>query len=134
MASTDKASTTILCIDDDPAALELTEHALRKAGYITVCVSDARAALKFIREWKPAAIVLDLLMPGLDGFEFIGRCGRMPQARGIPIVVHSLLNLPEEDLARLKGVVQGVVPKTLGDETLLAEEIRKHIEKKRPRR
>jgi CheY-like chemotaxis protein len=64
-------SPKILCVDDDPKSLKLVEIALQSGGYVPLCKSDAKSALKLLDEERPAAVILDLMMPGMDGFEFM---------------------------------------------------------------
>ncbi len=124
-------SRTVLCIDDDPSSLKLTEIVLRNAGYATICETDAEAAFHSIEQDKPAAIVLDLLMPKLDGFEFLERCQRMKFAKDIPIILWSIMDLPHEDRSRLRALVRAIVTKGPGGAARLLEELENHIGVKR---
>ena len=61
----------ILLVDDDPKTLELLEETLRSAGYETQSVQSGARALEVLSSKLVSAVLLDLLMPGMDGFEVI---------------------------------------------------------------
>jgi CheY-like chemotaxis protein len=125
--SAQPGAAVVLCIDGDRAALKLAEAALREAGYSPVCETDAEAALLSLEEQKPAAIVLELLMPRLDGFEFLERFQRMSNTPAIPIIVWTIMKLPPEDRSRLQAFVQAIVTKGHSGAAPLLEELEKHI-------
>ncbi len=117
----------ILCIDDDKRSLKLAETALRKGGYTPVCETDARAALKFLAKERPAAIVLDLMMPGMDGFEFLDRLRRMKNAGRIPIIVWTVKDVTRADRRRLQKSVQAIVAKGPSGTAQLVKELNANI-------
>lgn len=69
----------ILLVDDDPKTLELLEETLRSAGYETESVRSGDRALQVLSSKLVSAVMLDLLMPGMDGFELFGTYGRRPR-------------------------------------------------------
>jgi CheY-like chemotaxis protein len=83
----------ILVVDDDPRALKLAEQALRQLGYRAVCRSDAEGAIQAMEKELPAAVVLDLLLPGMDGFELLKRFRRSAAGRGTPVIVWTAKDL-----------------------------------------
>ncbi|HVO41241.1 MAG TPA: response regulator transcription factor [Aggregatilineales bacterium] len=93
---------TILIIDDDPVLLELVSDHLGKAGYRPLTCSDASASLHLATEAHPDLIVLDLMMPGMDGWEV---CSRIRASTTIPII---LLSAKSEELDKLRGFRIGV--------------------------
>lgn len=76
----------VLVVEDDPDLLSLVEMILKDAGYAVRTASDGRAALARIAEGMPALILLDMRMPGMNGWEF-AREFRARYDRGAPIVV-----------------------------------------------
>ena len=78
----------VLVVDDDPLIVELLELALEEDGY-TVCAAMGSAALAAARELQPAVILLDIMMPGMDGIEVSQRLRADPTTRDIPIIVMS---------------------------------------------
>jgi CheY-like chemotaxis protein len=114
-------SQPILVVDDDPHALKLAHTVLEDFGYRSICRSDSESGLRAALEEKPAAIVLDLLMPGMDGFEFLKRFRSSPEGRGVPVIVWSVADLTKAERERVMTLAQGVVPKGQGGQILLDE-------------
>jgi CheY-like chemotaxis protein len=92
---------TVLAIDDNADALRLLEHYLTGTRYHFVGVRDPREAVLAAEEAAPQIIVLDLMLPGVDGWELLGRLREHPRTRQVPVVVCSIL--PQEDLALALG-------------------------------
>jgi CheY-like chemotaxis protein len=101
----------VLVVDDDPAALATAAAALAPLGYRPLCASSAEEGLRATDAQPPAAVVLDLLMPGMDGFEFAERFREKEAARGVPIIVWTSKDLTDDDRRRLRETAQGVVMK-----------------------
>lgn len=78
-AYTIKIMKTVLAIDDDEAILDLLSNVLEIEDTSVVTASNARAALKLAKKYKPAVILLDLMMPEYDGFEFFTILKQMPE-------------------------------------------------------
>jgi PAS domain S-box-containing protein len=112
---------TILIVDDDPAVLKLMDVALAERGYRPVCAASAADGLRAAELEPPAAVVLDLLMPGMDGFDFLDRYRRTAAGRRTPVIVWTVKDLTADDHARLAGTVQRVVRKGHGAGPLLQE-------------
>ncbi len=79
--------TRILVVDDEPDAVELIEFNLTTAGYEVVTATDGEEALKKARTLLPALIVLDLMLPEVDGLEVCKILRRDPQTSAIPIIM-----------------------------------------------
>jgi len=77
----------VLVIDDDPSALDLLGRTLQGAGVRVVTCGDGREALKLARTLHPAAITLDVLMPGMDGWEVLRELKDDPETRDIPVIM-----------------------------------------------
>jgi CheY-like chemotaxis protein len=120
-------SKKILCIDDDPQSLKLARTILTKGGYVPVCMNRARSALKWLEKERPAAIILDLLMPGMDGFEFMELFRLRPQSRRVPVIVWTVKKLSNQDRARFHESVQAIVAKGPSGAAQLLEEIGVHV-------
>lgn len=102
---------SVLLVDDDPKALELLEEALRSAGYETQAVRSGKRALKVLANKVVGAILLDLLMPGMDGFQVIRHVRQEPAFRELPILVMTAKNLSQAEIALLNRETQGLLPK-----------------------
>ena len=81
------AERVVLVIDDDPNALDLLGRTLQGAGVRVVTASDGQEALNLARTLKPAAITLDVLMPGMDGWEVLRELKGDPETREIPVIM-----------------------------------------------
>jgi CheY-like chemotaxis protein len=96
------AGTTILIVDDELSVLEVLEFILSDLGYAVVTAVNGRDALARVKEAKPALIVLDLMMPVLDGAGVLKALAASPEYQSIPVIVTSAL--PEETVKeRCKG-------------------------------
>jgi CheY-like chemotaxis protein len=84
--------------------------------------ANGRLALEAVARERPAMVLLDLMMPEMDGFEFLDAFRRDPSGADIPVVVVTAMTLTEADRRRLNGGVARVVEKgRFGQDTLLAE-------------
>ncbi len=82
-------SRTILVVDDDESIRLLVAEALEHAGYTVETAADGPQALERISQTVPDAIVLDIWMPSLDGFDFMRILRGAPETRGVPVVAIS---------------------------------------------
>jgi len=111
----------ILVVDDDRATLRLAERTLRQLGYRPTCRATVTAALEAAREEPPAAVILDLVMPGLDGFEFLARFRRSAAGRHTPVIVWTFKDLTEDERRQLEASAQTIVLKAQGTRALVEE-------------
>ncbi|MDQ3810407.1 MAG: response regulator [Chloroflexota bacterium] len=79
----------VLVVDDDPAIRGLVADALRNEGYSVDVAAHGREALEAMRARRPVTVVLDLMMPLMDGFSFVEACLREQLCLDVPIVVIS---------------------------------------------
>ncbi|MGI9264079.1 MAG: response regulator [Gammaproteobacteria bacterium] len=77
----------VLVVDDDPNALDLLSRTLQDAGVRIVTASDGHEALNLARQLLPAAITLDVLMPGIDGWEVLRQLKSDPATQDIPVIM-----------------------------------------------
>ena len=82
-------SSYVLVVDDDPAIRGLVADALRADGYTVDLAAHGREALDAMRARRPATVVLDLMMPVMDGFSFMEACHQEQLCDDVPIVVIS---------------------------------------------
>jgi CheY-like chemotaxis protein len=82
---------SVLLVDDEPEALQLFTRMLASAprGYQVIQAKSGRRALSLLRQRRPDALLLDLIMPGLDGFEVLQQKGLDPTTRDVPAIVIS---------------------------------------------
>ena len=93
------ATKTVLVIDDDARAAELLAIYLREAGFGMVTARDGERGLEEARRVRPAAIVLDLLLPGMDGWEVLRNLKADEETSGIPVLMASIVEDGEVALA-----------------------------------
>lgn len=91
----------ILLIDDNRLTREINSSVLEHAGYKTVTAGDGGQGLKQLEEEKIDLIILDLIMPGIDGFEFLNLYKKNPLTQHIPAVVLTIRDSPQ-DIERAK--------------------------------
>jgi CheY-like chemotaxis protein len=101
----------VLIVEDDAPTSELMGRALREIDCTVTQAENGRVGLERLNEASPDAILLDLMMPEMDGFEFVARLRADPRWRRIPVIVVTAKALTAEDLARLNGQVQHLVHK-----------------------
>ncbi|MDB5294609.1 MAG: luxQ 1, partial [Phycisphaerales bacterium] len=101
----------VLVVDDDANHRAMQRRALERAGYPVAEAADGEAALAAIRQSPPRAIVLDLLMPGTDGFGVLAALRTDPALRAIPVVVVTGRDLSSTDRDALRGQVDKVLQK-----------------------
>jgi CheY-like chemotaxis protein/anti-sigma regulatory factor (Ser/Thr protein kinase) len=127
----------VLVVDDDAGLRLLLRRMLEPEGYAVVEAENGRAALERLRDVSPSVILLDLMMPEMDGFEFVAEFRRHEAWRAIPIVVVTARDLSHADRERLNGYVQRILQKgTHGREQLLAEVrelVAASVSRRRPR-
>jgi CheY-like chemotaxis protein len=102
----------VLVIDDDPVILELMDAVLRPEGFEILKAKDGRHGLKIARERNPALVVLDLLMPEMNGFEVVDEMHGSPETSAIPIVVLTNKSLSREEKDRLNGRITAIRQKS----------------------
>ena len=92
---------TILLVDDDEQAMALMESVLHEKGFTVLKTPDSAKCLDLARKSVPDAIVLDLIMPGINGFEVARRLRADPATTSIPILVFTSMDLDGSEWARL---------------------------------
>jgi PAS domain S-box-containing protein len=111
----------ILVVDDDPSALKLAERTLEQIGYRSMCRTGGEDGLAAALATPPAAVVLDLVMPVMTGFEFLERFRGTRSGRSTPVIVWTSMELGAADRRRLSASAQAVVEKSRGPEALVDE-------------
>ena len=94
----------ILIVDDESSARAALETLLRREGYDVRDAADGRSALAACSDFKPDLILLDILMPGIDGFEVCRRIKETPETRLTPVVLITGLSDTED---RIRGITAG---------------------------
>jgi len=112
----------VLVVDDDLGARERMGRMLTKEGWQVATAENGRVALEVMSGAKPALILLDLMMPVMDGFDFLSQIRRHPEWQRIPVIVLTAKDLTADDRKRLNGRVREILLKgSCGREQLLRE-------------
>ena len=114
----------VLIVEDDANLRELLRRTLEAEQWPVVEAENGLVALERIQARKPAVILLDLMMPVMDGFQLLAELRQREEWRSIPVVVITAMDLSPEDRRRLAGVTQRIVEKGALMREDLAREIR----------
>jgi CheY-like chemotaxis protein len=118
---------TVLVVDDDPGAREVLRRLLGGAGWEVIEAENGRQALERLKQCRPAVILLDLMMPEMDGFEFVHELRQDEGSRGVPVVVLTAKEVTAEDRKRLNGGVVKVLQKGSLSQDELFQEIQRQL-------
>jgi signal transduction histidine kinase/CheY-like chemotaxis protein len=124
---------SVLIVDDEADSRELMRRTLADGGW-SVCEADnGRSGLDQVAACSPDLILLDLLMPEMDGFEFVARLREREEWRAIPIVVLTAKDITLEDQQRLEGNVRRIFRKASFSRDELVGEVRAALNPPQPR-
>ena len=118
-----RPSEYVLIVDDNPDLRTMASRAIQKAGWNVRTAENGKSALSMLEHDLPGIIFLDLMMPVMDGFEFLTIFQNREEWKHIPVVVITSKDLMAEERRQLSGVVKKIIQK--GDFT--AEKILKQI-------
>jgi len=100
------ARSRILVVDDEPGIVDIARANLEGHGFAVVEAYDGEEALEKVKEEKPDLVVLDILMPGMDGWDVLERMEADPELSGIPVIMLTA-RVSDEDV--LRGLETGAV-------------------------
>ena len=106
MTETSQSPAVVLMVDDTPANLGVLYELLSEAGYDVLVAEDGESALERAAYARPDLILLDVMMPGIDGFETCRRLKERPDTRDIPVIFMSALS---DTVDKVKGLRLGAV-------------------------
>ncbi len=113
---------SVLVVEDDVDSRDLMRTMLAREGWDVRSAADGVEALTKMQERIPTVILLDLMMPNMDGFEFAAHLSKRDEWRRVPVLVVTAKNLSEEERARLNGHVERILTKdALALDELLSE-------------
>jgi len=121
------ASPSVLVVEDDSATRELLRSSLEKDGISVVEACNGMEGLQKLATIRPALILLDLMMPEMDGFEFLEELRKHDEWQAIPIVVLTSKDLTLDERRRLSGHVEKVMQKGAFSREALLREVRKVV-------
>ena len=106
-----KTPSSILIVDDDPQNIRLVKAMLKPFNMDVMVADGGKAGLEMALKKKPDLIILDLMMPDVDGFEVVSKLREDPAASQIPILIYTAKNITSEDRERLQGNIQSIIQK-----------------------
>lgn len=113
----------LLVVDDDPMILEIAQFALETAGWSVLTAGNGREAIAVAAAERPDAILMDVMMPVMDGPAACGRLAALPETAGIPVILFTA-KVHRSDHQQWAGLpIAGVIAKPFNP-MLLAQEIR----------
>jgi two-component system cell cycle response regulator len=115
----------IMVVEDDPMLIEIYERKLKDAGFDVKVVTTGAAVEEEAATWQPELILLDVVLPDMDGFEVLSVIKKVPEIKDIPVYVFSNLSA-REDMERATNLgAAGFLTKSSFTPSQLAEEIKK---------
>ena len=118
----------ILIVDDEPEAVELVEFNLRQAGFETIRAMDGNEALKKAKSQAPALIVLDVMLPEVDGMEVCKLLRRDPVTANVPIIMLTAKAAEIDRVLALEFGADDYVTKPFSPRELVLR-VRKHLQR-----
>jgi signal transduction histidine kinase/DNA-binding response OmpR family regulator len=120
-----------LLIDDDEVVRRSVRQALEPIGWQVTEAENGQVAVESLAATRPDVIILDLMMPKMDGFEFLDELRSQPTWQDIPVVIITAKDLTQEDRDRLNGGVERIIQKSDRDEMLrqLSREVAKCVKR-----
>jgi len=101
----------LLVVEDDPVMRDMLRRRLEKEDWTVIEAENGRVALERMAEQKPELILLDLMMPEMDGFQFLDEIRRRKDWHAIPVIVVTAKELSAQDRQRLNGSVEKILLK-----------------------
>ena len=97
---------TVLIIDDSPTELHLFQSMLEKNGFETLVADSGEEGLKQAKLSKPHCILMDVVMPGMNGFQATRKLSKDPDTSGIPVII---ITTKDQETDKIWGMRQGAV-------------------------
>jgi PAS domain S-box-containing protein len=116
---------TIMVIDDEQSCLDLMHATLTCIGIDAVCFTDGRVALAELDLHRPQAIVLDLMMPGCDGFQVLAALAGLPAWRELPVFIWTSMLLTDDEYATLARSARAILIKGGGAMETMLQSVRR---------
>jgi signal transduction histidine kinase/CheY-like chemotaxis protein len=130
--SASRSGSSVLVVEDDPGARDVVRMMLEKDGWRVRTADNGRIALDAVAEEMPGLILLDLMMPEMDGFTFLEEFRRSETAAAVPVIVLTAKDLTSEDRARLNHSVERVLQKGESAQAEIRRLVSDRIVKARP--
>jgi CheY-like chemotaxis protein len=116
---TDAPAPTILVVDDDPMLSTMVRIMLERSGFAAVVFNSGQAALEWLTTHQPAAIVLDVMMPDLDGYGVLQAVRASPDTHNLPVVMLTALHDSESRETAARAGANAYLTKPVARQTLV---------------
>jgi signal transduction histidine kinase/CheY-like chemotaxis protein/HAMP domain-containing protein len=123
----DGSGGNVLIVEDDGATRQQMRRIFVSEGWRVREAVNGRAGLQLVQDAIPDLILLDLIMPEMDGFEFVDSLQTLPDVKGVPIVVITGADLTDEDRKRLNGGVEQIIKKSVDGTPTFLDEVRRYV-------
>jgi len=114
----------LLVVEDDPVMRDMLRRRLEKEDWMVIEAENGRVALERMTERRPELILLDLMMPEMDGFQFLDEIRKHKDWHAIPVIVVTAKELSAQDRQRLNGSVEKILQKGAYSREELIREVR----------
>ena len=118
---------SIMVVDDNDIDRQELKHIIEKEGMTPILIESGAGCLKLIEEHIPDLLILDLIMPEMDGFAVLEKIRSTPATRDLPIIVATAKDLTEEDKKKLSGNVFSILQKRATPPAILLQEIKRSL-------
>jgi len=120
-------SQSVLLVEDDASNREMLRRTLEKEGWKVLEAENGRLGLERVAAEVPALILLDLMMPEMDGFAFMQELRQRPDCRQVPVIVITAKDITAQDRQRLSGEVAKILQKDSMSRDQLMAEVRQFL-------
>jgi len=118
---------TVVVADDNEIELREMAHTIEQEGMQAISAENGSICIDILKETVPDVLVLDLIMPEMDGFEVLDKVRSAPETRDLPVIVVTAKDLTVEEKQKLSGNVSSILAKSDTTSTVLLEEIKKTL-------
>jgi CheY-like chemotaxis protein len=122
---------SVLVIDDDRQHIRLVEATLKPYKVAVLGADSGQQGITLAHERHPDLVILDLMMPHMDGYQVVEALRAEPDTSGVPIIVYTAKNITKADQERLAGKIQSIIPKGEFNKDRLLNLIQKRGERRR---
>lgn len=124
----DRLTCHVLLVDDDPINRDMIRQLLEKEGWQVSEAENGLVALERLAQCQPTLILLDLMMPGMDGFDFVAELRKHEVWQALPVVILTAKDITPEDRSQLNGQVERIVQKGAYNRDQILHEIRNLVD------
>jgi twitching motility two-component system response regulator PilH len=116
----------ILIIDDSPTDVKIFSGALERAGHKVTAAETAEAGIAAVQKSKPDLVLMDVIMPGMNGFQATRSLTKDPQTSAIPIVIVTTKNMETDRMWGMRQGARDVLVKPVSERDLV-DNVNKHL-------